>query len=65
MKISPIKDQILLVHFVYRDVLMTIIDEISDNLIKHFGIYFSIGKILRITQFAIKKRGKDDRGDAK
>ena len=44
---------------------MTITTRINDNLIKHFGTYFSTNKSLRITRFGLKKKGLYDRGDAK
>ena len=53
---SPTKVQILHANFVDRDGLMAIIAGINDNLIKHFGTYFSTNKILRITRFGLKKK---------
>lgn len=44
---------------------MTITVNINNNYIARFLSYFSVGKSVRIKDFAIKKKGIYDRGNAK
>ena len=62
---SPVKAPFMHADLVDQNGQMTITVNINNNHIARFLSYFPVGKSVRIKDFAIKKKGIYDRGDAK